>query len=435
MSFVGANNGLGNTNWNIWSRQSGGTISHFNRIYRGRSPERDTALARSFEQNSRKTIGLVVNANARQANQREARSMKSYKVGPLDRNAVEEGYRSWLSKESGKKNRWRVIEEYGSEDALISEITEEIASRTLKFRPIYRYLHYEAASHKYRWIGVESVKQQVVDHTLCAAMKPFVDKRIGYYQVASVEGKGQKLSLKALRKWSKQGGYFVKADIRKCYPSTRHDVVRRILFKYIRSDDFAYVVDAVLDTYDRITDDKGDRVGLEIGSYFSLRVELLILSFAYHFVEGQQKTRRGKNRPFASHQIWHMDDLLIMSNGKRDLRVIMGRLCKYLSDILGFQLKPWKLSKLSDVERLDLSGWVAYDGIVVLREGIFLKSTRAAARYSKLPNVVMARKCTAYWGWIKVADCRRVRMRRGLDWRVSAAKRTISRYDRSHAVS
>ena len=60
-----------------------------------------------------------------------------------------------------------------------------------------------------------------------------------------------------------------------------------ILRRYIRNQDVLYVCETLLATY-------GD--GLEIGSYFSLRMAQLVLSFGFHAVEGMHKTRRGSRR-------------------------------------------------------------------------------------------------------------------------------------------
>ncbi len=368
--------------------------------------------------------------------------MKSYCKGlVISRDMVELGYADWLDKESGKRNEWRVYEEYGSPEALVEEILWEVTCRTLRFKPIKRYQRTEPTNGKVRVIGIESVKQQVCDHMVVVLMEQFLQRRIGFYQVASVPGKGQRMVRDTLSKWVLDSKYHVKADVRQCYPSIRHDVVMDILRKYVKSDDILYVCEQLLATYDE---------GLDIGSYFSLKMSNLVLSFAYHYVEGLGKERRGKRVPLVDHQMWYMDDLILIGHDKRDLRVAIRKLESYISKEFGLELKPWKIARTSETEPLDMGGWVVRvrhpyetleDGtrvrdmerqrvVVSLRSGIFIRGTRAFAAFERNPSVDNARRCLSYWGWFKHADCGGVIRKRHIDRLASRAKKVISRHDK-----
>lgn len=140
--------------------------------------------------------------------------MKSYCKGlVIDREHVARAYELWSKAQAGHKNAWRVPKEHGSASALIDEIAEEVAERRLTFRPIHRYEHREPTNGKVRTIGVESVKQQVVDYAVILAMQPLLDAKLGYWQVAGVPGKGQSACRRAMRKWVREGGYHVKLDM------------------------------------------------------------------------------------------------------------------------------------------------------------------------------------------------------------------------------
>ena len=372
--------------------------------------------------------------------------MKSYCKGlVVDRALVRHAYEVWLTKPSGKKNGWRVEKCYGSVDALIDEIVWEVTLRSLRFDPIRRHEHREPTNGKLRIIGIASVKQQVCDYVAVLAMKPMLDAKLGFYQVASVEGKGQRLCRGALKRWSRGSRCHVKADIRQCYPSISHDVVMRILRRYVRSDDVLYLCETLLSTY--------DGGGLEIGSYFSLMMAQLVLSFAYHHVEGLGKRRRGKWVPLVRHQIWHLDDFLLIGTSKSDLKRAVRSVERYLMDEFGIHVKPWKVSRTSRFEPLDLGGWVVRElGTVrrgpdgstyvdesvrhthaTLRDGTFLRGTRSFRRFDKAPALALARKCASYWGWFKHGNCEGVRIRRGIDKSMAHARRVVSasvRHDR-----
>lgn len=213
--------------------------------------------------------------------------------------------------------------------------------------------------------------------------------------------------------------YFVKMDVRKCYPSTRHDVVLRIFRKYVASPDVLYCIESLLATY--------TGGGLEIGSYFSLRAEQLVLSFAYHHVEGLHKERRGKKRALVAHQLWYMDDVLLMGNDKRDLRMAARSLERYMRAELGLEMKPWKICKVGEDEPIDMAGYAVRPSHVEVRAGTFLRGMRAFRRFDRKPGLKRARRVTSYMGYFKHADCQGLIERNDMHDTMRAARRYVSR--------
>lgn len=348
--------------------------------------------------------------------------MRSYCKGlRIGRAEVLSAYRMWESKQAGKKNSWRVVREYGGADALVDEIASEIAARSLSFPPVARRERHEPTNGKLRVICVESCKQQVCDYLAVECMAPLLDARIGYYQVGSVDGKGQVFAMAALRRWAHGGGYFVKSDVVKCYPSIKPDLVMRVLRRYVRSPDVLYLCGALLATY-------GD--GLDIGSYFSLKMSQLVLSFAYHHVEGLAKVRRGRSVSLVEHQLWNMDDMVLMSHDKRDLKRAVRSMEAYMTGELGLAIKPWKVCDLDAGEGIDMCGYVVRRDRVTVRKRLFIRGSRAFRRFDRRRTPRMARRCCSYWGWIKHSDSERFRQRRGIDREQAIARRIVSQSDR-----
>ncbi len=353
--------------------------------------------------------------------------MKSYCKGlVVDRALVQRAYDAWSSRPSGRKNAHRVVEQYGCADALVDEILWEITMRTLEFEPIRRYTHVEPTNGKVRVIGIESVKQQVVDYVACLALEPLLEAKIGFYQVAAVPKKGQRLCRGALRRWVRGATYHVKLDVRQCYPSTSHEVVMGVLRKYVRSADVLYVCESLLATY--------DMGGLEIGSYFSLRMMQLVLSFAYHHVESLGKVRRGKYRALVDHQLWHLDDALLVGRDKRDLKRAVRSLERYMLSSLGLSIKPWKIARTGDAEPLDMGGWVVRTHRCTLRSRIFLRGMRSFRRFEATPVVGNAKRCASYWGWFRHGDCDGVMLAHCMGATFAHARSVISRHDRQEAA-
>ena len=325
--------------------------------------------------------------------------MKTYcKRLDIGREFVAEAYVRWRASQAGKKNEWRVSREHGGADALIDEIAAEIHGRCLTFAPIRYEERFEGTGGKLRRIGIECVKQQVVEHVVMLAIEPLWKAKLGAYQTAGVRGRGQVCASRAIRRWCDKmpRGYYVKADIRKCYESTSHEVVRGYYAKHIRSADVLYCVDALLATVD-------GGCGLNLGGAFSLVTMTLLLADAYHYVEGLGRRRRGKWVPLAVHQLWFMDDILLMGGRKADVRSAARKLEAFLAERYGLHLKPWKVCRI-DAEPIDMCGFVNSPRKTGVRGRIFVRAGRAFRRFGRHPCVTLARRAVSYWGFLAHAD-------------------------------
>lgn len=346
--------------------------------------------------------------------------MKTYCKGlRITREVVEDAYAAWLDSPAGKRNWWRVEREHGSASALIDEIHTEIEERRLGLAPIVRSERWDDNARKFRVIGVASVKQQVCDYIAVTCVEPLLTARAGYYQVAGVKGKGAPLVKRALTRWAREyeGWYFVDCDVRKCYHSIDPELVMRIYERYVCSEDVLYVIGRLLASYDG---------GMEIGSYFSLRSVALVLSFAYHFVEGMCKERRGRRKRLVDCQIWHVDDFILISRDKRDLKSAVRRLEAYMRRDLGLELKPWKVARIGEDEPMTMSLFVVRPSHVELRPRTFLRGARAVRRYRRTGGVKRARRAVSYAGLMRQADTELYVRRNGVRKVAHDAAREIS---------
>ena len=348
--------------------------------------------------------------------------MKTYCKGlVVDEALVTRAYEKWARSDAGRKNAWRIEGEHGSPEALAGEIVREIRHRNLALRPIHRYRYREPTNGKVRTIGVESVKQQVCDYVAVEALASLLAAKVGFWQVASVPGKGQGMAARTVRRWVQEGGYHVHLDVRRCYPSIKTNAVMRVLDKYVRSPDALYLCGALLATYDG---------GLEIGSYFSLRMAQLLLSFAYHEVEGMGKCRRGAWRPLVAHQLWYADDVFLFGKDKRDLRMAARKLAGYLHSRFDLAVKPWKVCKTGNVEPVDCVGYTVRPGRTTLRTSLFLRLRRAFSRFRRRPCLRLARRVASYWGWLKHSDSRGFVARNHVKRTMDKAKALLGAYER-----
>lgn len=453
--YVNGNNRLGNERWNIGSRQSGCIRYYLFCFTRVWSPlPAGEGFALSTDKNLPCDAGLVTfegksSGEHSIGNQREKNIMKTYCKGlVVDVSIVWKAYCTWLEAPAGRKNKWRVRDEYGSDSALVREIVYEIKHRTLTLRPIHRYTSKERSNGKVRLIGVESIKQQIVDYIIVLCLNPMLSAKVGYYQVAGVRGKGSLFASQKVFKWLNDGTcrYHVKSDITKCYLSTDIEMVYDKLSKYVGSKDIMYLIRVVFDTYrasendvgqqmcddDCSCDNSGDvKTGLEIGSYFSMRIMAFILSFAYHYVESLHKTRRDKKISLVSHQLWQMDDIVLFSRSKKDLKMAMRKLERYLRNELGLRIKPWKICEVSEEEPVDICGYKIRPSHIELREGTFLRGRRAIIAFNKRKTLYNAYRVVSYYGLFVHSDCKDFIKKTRMNHVAYEARRVISKESRS----
>lgn len=335
----------------------------------------------------------------------------------MDESLIHAAYYEWSCGSAGKKNRWRVADEYGTANALLDEIASELESRTLSFVPIHRYRHREPTNGKLRIIGIESIKQQVCDYIAVKALSPLLEAKVGYWQTASVEGKGQLMLVGACQRYLRDSKYHVHVDVRKCYPSIKTDVVKSILRKYVRSADVLYLCDTLLDSYDGC---------LEIGSYFSLRMAQLVLSFGYHFLEGVHKERRGRSVRLISHQCWYADDIFIFGNCKRDVEKAVRMLSDYFKSDFGIELKGWKVAKSGEQEPCNALCNSVRPDRVTLKPDLYLRIRKAYRDYNRKPTLSGAKRVCAYWGYLEHSDSHSAICKNGYDATIRHARRHVS---------
>lgn len=362
--------------------------------------------------------------------------MKKYcKKLALDEDFVERAYLNWLGNDAGRANNWRVYREYGSPSSLIAEIVREANAGTLDFGKLKTKLTRDG--DKSRDIGVEGVKQQICGYVVDLALADFMRAKIGFWQISS-KGMGQLKAAPVVQRWMQRTTYHAHCDVRKCYDSISCEVVLRILRRYVRNRAIIGIAEAIFASY--------PDGHLMIGSYISMRMAHLVLSFGYHFVEGLHKERRGKKRQLVEHQAWYVDDIWLFGDDKRDLKRAVRQLERYLRDEFGLALKPWKICRhdvpdktvrgrrLKMAEPADLAGPVVSTSRVTVRAETFLKARRSLLRFRRKPwNIHLARRFLSYWGWLKHTDSRIFCARNGVYPAVSRAKRTVSRYDRKRS--
>lgn len=231
----------------------------------------------------------------------------------------------------GKRSRrdvTRFLETHPDLDRLAERIADEIREGRYRDTRITYFNRVEPISGKHRVIGRESVRHQIYDHVAVMALQPLFDAKVGRWQTASIPNRGTIDARRAIKRWTRERSskWFVKLDVRKYYPSIDRPTLKAMLTRDVGDPILLRLVFHLIDRY------QGDN-GLNIGSYLSQWLANYYLSHAYHWIESPAMTiertsrRTGEitRRRLITHQLWYMDDLLLIGTSKRDLKIAARR--------------------------------------------------------------------------------------------------------------
>lgn len=287
----------------------------------------------------------------------------------------------------GKRSRrdvTRFLETHPDLDLLAERIADEIREGRYRDTRITYFNRVEPISGKHRVIGRETVRHQIYDHVAVMALQPLFDAKVGRWQTASIPNRGTIDARRAIKRWTRERSskWFVKLDVRKYYPSIDRPTLKAMLTRDVGDPILLRLVFHLIDRY------QGDN-GLNIGSYLSQWLANYYLSHAYHWIESPAMTiertsrRTGEitRRRLITHQLWYMDDLLLIGTSKRDLKIAARRIVRYLKDRLKLDVhEEWNCKRL-DLEPIDMVGYTFRPhGRVNIRSGVFLRARRTFSR-------------------------------------------------------
>lgn len=282
-------------------------------------------------------------------------------------------------------------------------IYNEIDTQSITLEPIKYIDKFDVSSGKVRKIGLASIKQQVYDYIAVKACNQMFMNKIGTYQCASIKGRGQIYGKKAIEKWIRKNPksckWIWKGDVKKFYPSVPHDKLKELLRRDIKNDTVIYILFTLINTYD---------MGLCIGSYLSKSLANYYLSYAYHYLSEQcfkiRKKRNGtvKRVRLISHLLFYMDDVVIFSPSKKDLKLCIKTLNGFLNTQLGLKIKNNKQLFKLDSRPIDMMGYRIYTDKTIIRKRIFKRANKVICRY-RSPETIMsvkdAKSIMAYKGY------------------------------------
>lgn len=326
------------------------------------------------------------------------------------------------------------------------EAAHRIAARDLQLRPVRYRERIDKSSGKLRLIGDEEAMQQVFDYIAVYAAEPIWQRRIVKQQASSFPRRGQKYGVRMIQRWvqrdnraanyAKKHGvkftrkckYFVKLDAKKCYPNLRKNVFMQHFKRDCANTDLLWLWSTLLQSHA-----VGDYHGFMIGALVSQYACQYLLSFVWRYINDLYKTRRGKRAKLVSYSLFYMDDMLLLSSSRRDLKSAVRKTILYARNELGLMLKlNWCIQNF-ELHPIDMMGYRIYqNGKVTIRSRVFIRARRGALQFRRKQrmNIHQARRANSYKGYFTNGDSNKIikRLRLLLYWKTAAHKE--SKYTR-----
>lgn len=202
------------------------------------------------------------------------------------------------------------------------KLREEILEGRYRISPYQRFIIWEP---KVREIVATRIADRQVQMALCeGGLYDDITEHFIRDNCACQRGKGTDFALKRvkvhlLRYFREHGndGWVLKCDVRKFFPSTRHDVAKAAIAKRVEDPRARQMVYDVIDSF-------GGDTGIGLGSQISQLVELAVLDDLDHYVKEKMRIR---------HYVRYMDDFVLIHPDREYLKTCREEIGRQLEKI------------------------------------------------------------------------------------------------------
>jgi len=173
--------------------------------------------------------------------------------------------------------------------------------------------------------------------------------------------------------------YCLKLDVRKFYPSIDHDILKSLLERKLKDKDLLWLLHEIIDS----------APGLPIGNYLSQYLANFYLSYFDHWIKEDKAVK---------YYFRYADDVVILSNSKQELHLILHDIKNYLSEKLKIQVKGnYQVFPIAS-RGIDFVGYKIYHTHILLRKSIKKRFARMLKANNNTASIA------SYMGWTKHCD-------------------------------
>lgn len=325
----------------------------------------------------------------------------------------------------------RLFSDFDDLHSFAIDMSRRIKDHDLKLKKVRYMTKIDRSNDKKRLIMIEDIEQQVLDYVVYNSLEE-LESYIGHYQIACRSGMGPIYGVRVIHGWLKGDDtirYAIKADIKKCYPSIKKEMMMEWLRRHVKNDELLWLIEELLSTCD---------YGLPIGSYMSIRLCALYVANLYHHIEGTYFTnRKGKRNNIFSHVMINLDDIYIFGSNAKEMNKAFRSIMKYSKEVLGLEIKEdWKILSFSSHDsnaHIDAMGYRIYRNRITMRRRNYIKLKSSAKRFRKSNSIKDARSFLAREGmFARHTDSKHFCNKYDIYHLKRKARKEVSEYDKGN---
>ncbi len=235
--------------------------------------------------------------------------------------------------------------------------------------PVGDYTRFTVYDPKERVICAAAFRERVLHHALMNVCEPLVDRWLVFDCYACRVGKGQAKAVRRAQAFARGYPWFLKADIRKFFDSVPHDGLKALLRRKFKDGRLLGWFDRIIGTYET----QPGR-GLPIGNLTSQH-------FANLYLDPLDRFARETLR--AGGYVRYMDDFVLWSGEKDELKAARERVAALVAERLGLELKDEPYLNRTR-HGMDFLGMRVFPGVVRLNRRSKERFAEKARRYGWL---------------------------------------------------
>jgi retron-type reverse transcriptase len=214
-------------------------------------------------------------------------------------------------------------------------LREKLIHHTYHHGPYHSfYIH----DPKKRLISAAGFEDRVVHHALCRVIEPPIEKSFIYDSYANRIGKGTHKALDRCTQYLRSYDYYLQLDIRQYFPSIDHAILMRILSRKIRDEQVLALCQHILRSGVGVLNEDYQMVYFPGDDLFAvnrprgLPIGNLTSQFwANVYLDGLDHTIKRQLR--CPGYVRYVDDMLLFSDSKAELRVMWFAIVRALADL------------------------------------------------------------------------------------------------------
>ena len=213
------------------------------------------------------------------------------------------------------------------------------------------YRYFKVYEPKERQIMALPFYDRVVQHAINNVLEPIFNQRFIFHSYACRKTKGMHAASDKLQEWlyewrkfhPDQPLYAIKADIHHYFQSINHDVLKAEIRKVIKDAGALVLIDKIIDHNGQMP----DGVGMPVGNLTSQLFANIYLNKLDQYI---------KHTLGAKYYMRYMDDFILLSPDKEQLRRWLADIERFLRDELKLELNP-KTTILAAKNGIDFVGY------------------------------------------------------------------------------